>query len=217
MTDGTDLASIIHGSPLTDQDAWWSAESDEIEGYDFIKEDALYSLVGVPFRIFSLTFRPGIQQKGCAFRNDYLSAEVRIAPEPVLIRNLNRILSRRTGNLILDPRALPAPGEQLGINNGGTGFYRQCVQYLEAKGFILLPEDLPKDGKKNECRYDLPASMFTLSDDAIRAGTVETRFTADEEQVTQFLISLNCMRGLRYSHYENESTDSDGATTWYIA
>lgn len=215
MTQGTDLASVIHGSPLTPQDAWWDEEADVVEGYDFIKDAALFSLVGVPFRIFTLTFRAGIQQKGCEWRNDYVSAELRVAPEPIILRQIDRILSRRTDDLILDAKAIPAPGEQLGINNGSTGFYRQCVQYLEAKGLITLPEDLPTTGAKNECRYDLPASKFILSEED--ATNPEVRFDSEGNQVTIFQVALNCMRGLRYSKYDNEFTDSDGAMTWYIA
>jgi hypothetical protein len=215
MTQGTDLASILRGSPLTDQDAWWDEEADVVEGYDFISKEALFSLVGVPFRIFTVTFRAGIQQKGCDWRNDYISAELRVAPAPVIARQIDRILSRRSGDLILDARAIPAPGEMLGVNNGSTGFYRQIVQYLEAKELITLPEDLPKEGGKNESRYDLPASMFVLSE--ADATNPEVRFGPDGEQVTIFRIALNCVRGLRYSHYDNEFTDADGATTFYIA
>lgn len=217
MTQGTDLASVVHGSPLTAQDAWWTEEADEVEGYDFIKDAALFSLVGVPFRIFNLTFRAGIQQKGTEWRNDYISAELRVAPEPIIVRQWARILSRRTDDLILDKNAIPAPGEQLGVNNGSTGFYRQCVQYLEAKELIVLPDDLPVVGKKNECRYDLPASKFEISGDAIVSDKARVMFSPDGDQVTVFEVALNCMRGLRYSKYENEFTDSDGAITWYIA
>lgn len=221
MTQGTDLAAILHGSPLTNQDAWWDEEADEVEGYDFIKDAALFSLVGVPFRIFRLTFRAGIQQKGCAWRNDYVSAEIRVAPAPIIARNIDRILSRRTDELILDPKAIPTPGESLGVNNGSTGFYRQNVQYLVSKEFIALPtvngEELPEEGGKNECRYDLPASMFVVSDDAVREGIAEIRYAPDGEQITIFNVALNCPRGLRYSKYDNEFTDADGAITWYIA
>jgi hypothetical protein len=216
MTQGADLAAILHGSPLTAQDAWWDEEADQVEGYDFIKDAALFSLVGVPFRIFTLTFRAGIQQPKCEWRNDYISAEVRVAPEPVIARQIDRILSRRTGDLILDPRAIPMPGELLGFNNGSTGFYRQCVEYLAAKEIITLPEDLPTEGPKNECRYDLPASMFMFS--GVADGTAPSvSLDSDGNQVTSFSVRLDAVRGLRYSHYDNEFTSADGATTWYIA
>lgn len=215
MTQGTDLEAILHGSPLTDQDAWWAEEADEVEGYDFIKDAALFALVGVPFRIFQLTFRAGLQAKGIAWRNDYVSAELRVAPAVIIARQIDRILSRRTGKLITDPRAIAAPGEQLGVNNGSTGLYRQCVQYLEAKELIIVPTDLPATGPKNECRYDLPASMFDITDEAVTKGA-NVRFDGEGAQVTTFPgLALNCLRGLRYSDYENEYTDE--GLTWYIA
>jgi hypothetical protein len=95
--------------------------------------------------------------------------------------------------------------------------YRQIVEYLAGKEMITLPDDLPTEGPKNECRYDLPASMFNIADEAVREGNAEVHFDGDGLQVTTFRFALNCMRGLRYSHYENEFTDADGATTFYIA
>jgi hypothetical protein len=217
MTDGTDVATILHSSPLTGQDAWWEEEADEVAGNDLVKDEALFALVGVPFRIFELTFRQGIQQKGVDWRNDYVSAELRVAPATILVRQLPRIMSRRTGKLITDVRAIADPGEQLVINDGSTGFYRQAVQYLEAKELITVPDTLPAEGGKNECRYDLPATEFVLSDDGIREGKIEQRFTPEGESVAIFRVALNCPRGLRYSDYKNEYTDDDGAITWYIA
>lgn len=219
MAQGTDLDRLLHGSPLTEQDSWWNEEADEVEGYDFVKDAALFSLVGVPLRIFRLTYRPGIQQRGIAWRNDYVSAELRVAPAPVILAQWDRIQSRRTDELIADPKAIPMPGEMLGVNNGSTGFYRQTVQYLVGKELITLPEDLPESGDKNECRYDLPSSMFVISDDAMKNGIADVRFSPEGEQVTVFHLPrpLGCPRGLRFSKYENELTDKDGAITWYIA
>jgi hypothetical protein len=218
MTESTlTPAEAVLGSPLTAQDSWWSEEADDVEGYDLVKDKALFALVGVPFRIFTITYRAGIQQKGIEWKNDYASAELRVAPGIVLARQIDRIMSRRTGKLITDARAIADPGEQLVVNDGSTGFYRQCSQYLEAKGIITVPDTLPADGGKNECRYDLPASYFVISDDAIRDGTAEVRFGLDGEQITVFRVELRCSRGLRYSDYKNEFTDDDGAITWYIA
>jgi len=218
MTDTADLATIVNRSPLTGDEAWFNEEADQVEGYDFIKDEALFSLIGVPFRVFTLTYRPGIQQKGTEWRNDYISSELRVYPFSVMKRQIDRILSRRSGDdFIKDPRAIPEPGEFLGVNNGSTGIYRQFTEYLENKELITLPDDLPKVGKKNDCRYDLPASMFELNEEAIREGKIEQRFTPNGESITLFRVSLDCPRGLRYSHYDNEFSGSDGAFTWYIA
>jgi hypothetical protein len=222
MTQGTDLDAIIHGSPLTGNDAWWNEEADEVEGYDFIKDAALFALVGVPFKIYRLTFRPGIQQKGCEWRNDYVSSELRIAPEPVIRAQIDRILSRRDDEFMAG-KSFPVPGEMLGINNGSTGFYRQCVQYLTLKDYIKFPEEwmdrLPEEGKKNECLFDLPSTIFVPTDAAVRQGVAEYGYTSSGEHTNVFHLPkpISCMRGLRYSHYDNEFTDADGAFTWYIA
>lgn len=217
MTQGTDLDRLLHGSPLTDADSWWAGESDDVEGYDFIKDAALFSLVGVPFKAFTLTYRSGIQQKGTPWRNDYVSIELRIAPAPIIVQQFDRIMSRRTDDLIADKKAIPLPGEQLGVNSGSTGIYRQTVQALVLKELITLPEDLPETGKKNECRYDLPASMFVLTEAGHDACSITT--DAEGHPVTAFELArpLGCMRGLRFSKYDNEFAGADGAITWYIA
>jgi hypothetical protein len=218
MTEGTAVASTIHGSPLTAQDSWWDAEADDVEGYDLVKDKALFSLVGVPFRISSFAFRVGIQHKGIDWRNDFVSAELRVAPTPIIVRQYNRIMSRRTGDLIPDASAIPDPGEQLVINDGSTGLYRQVVQYLEAKDLIVVPDDLPTTGGKNECRYDLPASMFEVTDAALATDVAMIRFSPSGEQVTFFHVDLRCSRGLRYSDYDSElAAPGERALTWYIA
>jgi hypothetical protein len=222
MTQGTDLDAILHGSPLTANDEWWNEEADEVEGYDFIKDAALFALVGIPLKIYRLTFRPGIQQKGCEWRNDYVSSELRIAPEPIIRAQIDRILSRRSDNL-MQGKPFPIPGEMLGVNNGSTGFYRQCVQYLLLKDFITIPdqyrEALSEEGRKNECIYDLPSTIFEPTEDAVRQRIAEYRYTPAGEHANTFNLPkpISCLRGLRYSHYDNEFTDSDGAFTWYIA
>lgn len=219
VSESTDLQTLLHGSPLTAADAWWGEEADVVEGYDLVKDKALFSLVGVPFRIYTLTYRQGIQQKGCEWRNDYASAELRVAPAQIILHDFDRILSRRTGKLIADPRAIASPGEQLVVNDGSTGFYRQTVQYLEQKELIRVPEALPKEGGKNECRYDLPASMWEIAPGAIREEIARVYVGPTGEHVTIFELArpLACVRGLRYSDYENQYTDDDGAITWYIA
>lgn len=186
---------------------WWNdADADAVEGFDLIKDAALFSLVGVPFRITKLTFHDGIQQDGCAYRNDFASAELRVAPyhlggKPAL----DRIMSRRTGKLIGDKEGIPLPDEFLVINDGSTGAYRQFVQYLEAKGLIELPEHTADEevGGKNESVYDLPRSEWVSGAETATAG-IE--------------VKLNCPRGLRYSDYDNTfGPKGERAITWYLA
>jgi|SRR5215469_12754246 len=213
-----ELAIPDFAGALTENDQWWDESADEVQGYDLVKDEALMSLVGVPLRIYRATFRPGIKQKGCEWTNDYASNELRVAPAAIVLRDWNRIMSRRANfKLVTDKRAIAGPGEQLVWNDGSTGGYRQVVEYLEAKELITVPDELPKKGGKNECRYDLPSSYWSLNDDAIRANVIDVRFTPEGEKLLTFNIALKCTRGLRYSDYTNEYTDDDGALTWYIA
>lgn len=214
MAEASSDLATLRQLPLTNADAWFMEDADEVEGFDLVKEDALFSLVGVPFRITRLVYRPGIQQKGIAWRNDYVSAELRVFPDAVLLRDLDRILSRRTGDLIRDPKAIPTGGEQLVINDGSTGFYRQSVIYLEGKELITVPSALPAEGGKNECRYDLPASEWEISEDDPRVGIIPG---PDDSTIFAFAVKLNCSRGLRYSDYDNPTGSADKAVTFYIA
>jgi hypothetical protein len=187
-----------------DDENWYlDKDVDNIEGYDLVKDEALFALVGVPFRITKFTFHEGKQQPGCAWRNDFVSAELRVFPLAFIEANMARIISRRTSDLILDRQAIAAPNEFLVINNGGTGFYRQVTEYLDAKGIIEIGGNMPWVGGKNQCRYDLPRSEWTSGEEVATEG-IDVKF--------------NCVRGLRYSDYTNEYTgDQDRAITWYIA
>jgi hypothetical protein len=179
---------------------WWSdPNTDEVEGYDLVKEDALLSLVGVPFMITSVTFRDGIQSKERPYRDDYVSLELTVAPPAVLTETADRIASRRkTYDLPLIGMARAE--EQLVINDGSTGIYRQITQYLSAKGLILLPPG-EEEGEKGETVYDLPRSNWESGADEATSGID---------------IKLRCSRGLRFSDYDNPY-GPDKARTWYIA
>lgn len=208
------LATADSSTIAVNPDSWWDEEADEVEGYDLLKEDALLQLVGVPFRIYRLTYRPGVQQKGHTWRNDYVTAELRVAPETRW--DLKRVQSRRK-SFSLDMTDYASPGEQLIVNDGSTGFYRQTVQYLEAKELIALPDDLPVEGGKNESRYDVPASMFVIPQ-SVSPAIVEVRFDPQGDQITAFHIGLRCSRGLRFSDYTSEYLpEGETARTWYIA
>jgi hypothetical protein len=204
MTEATDLATTVHGSPLTAQDAWWDEAADDVEGYDLLRDEALYDLVGVPFVGYKAVFRDGIQRKGAAYRDDYVSLELRVAPAAVIMRDIARVQSRRKSfNVppLTESQALSLPGQQLVINDGSTGVYRQIMQYLVAKERITLPEG-NEEGGKGDSIYDLPRSQW---------------LKADTDETDSFNISLRCMRGLRFSDYENEYTGDSTARTWYIA
>jgi hypothetical protein len=194
MTQATNDVANVDRSP-----SWWTEEADEVEGYDLVKDEALMSLVGVPFKITSATFRDGIQNKERAYRDDYVSLELTVAPPEVLSDTANRIQSRRTTyNLPL--MGMAHAEEQLVINDGSTGIYRQIVQYLAAKNHLVLPEG-EEEGEKGHSIFDLP----------------RTEWLAGAELATDGIdIALKCSRGLRFSDYDNPY-GPDKARTWYIA
>jgi hypothetical protein len=186
--------------------AWWDdPEADEVEGYDLLRDEALLDLIGVPFRGFRAVYRDGVQRKGVAYRDDYVSLELRIAPPAVVLRDIARIQSRRKtfdAPVLSVAQAASLPGQQLVINDGSTGIYRQITQYLVAKEHIKLP-DGPEEGEKGESIYDLPRSEWLEGADQATEGIG---------------IRLNCTRGLRFSEYPSKYLpEGEMAKTWYIA
>src|SRR5579862_6482722 len=144
-------------------DSWWNElDADEVEGYDLLRDEALNDLVGVPFVAFKTVFRDGTQRKDVDYHDDYASVELRVAPASVILRDLTRIQTRRRGFKVAELTAeqcASLPGQQLVINDGSTGLYRQVVQYLAAKDLIKLP-DGPEEGEKGQSVYDLPRSLW---------------------------------------------------------
>jgi len=208
MTDTANPPATVQAAPpavqesLKSPDEWWDApEADEVEGYDLLKEEALLQVVGVPFMGTRVIFRDGIQRKGVKWRDDFVSLEIRVAPASVLKNAAVRILSRRSSAGVSLDSITASPDEQLVLNDGSTGLYRQVVQYLAAKGLITLPEGEEK-GEKGESIYDLPRSEWV---------------TGAEEATEGIEITLRCSRGLRFSDYSNDYTGDEKARTWYIA
>ena len=204
MSDQTPARIEGNLSPYTDDEWWNTTTADEVEGHDLLRDDALYDVVGVPFMGFKAIFRDGIQRKGATYRDDYVSLELRVAPAAVIIATLTRIQSRRKSYKVPELTAeqlATLPGEQLVINDGSTGVFRQVMEYLWAKELIKLPEG-PETGEKGDCIFDLPRSEWL---DGAEAAT------------TGIDIALRCSRGLRFSDYSNEYTGDEKARTWYIA
>lgn len=169
------------------------SNADEVTGFELISGEAADKLIGVPFVITRAVFRDGVQRAGSPYRDDYVSCEAVVAPQEVLAQRARR------GRLDLDEISVD-PGEHIVFNDGSTGIYRQIVQYLEAKGMIVLPAG-PDVGGKGESRFDLPRSQWD---------------EGDEQATSGFNIRLHCPRGLRYSEYTNDY-NPDGSKTRYIA
>lgn len=165
--------------------------SDVVDGADLAKDELKLALCGIPFVITRVVFRPG------AARKAYVSSELVIADADTL--------RRRRVNV---PDMAFEPEQRVVFNDGSTGVYRQLVQYLEAKGYITLP-DMPENGSYGETKYDLPPEQWT----EINAG--EISFDDDGRGIYTKNVRLSCPRGLRKSEYQNDF-NPDGSTTCYL-
>lgn len=133
---------------------WNNEVSDamEIEGYSLYggKENDLKldALIGVPFLVKTVTFRPGdIIPDGQEVARDFVSVEVLIRPD----------------------HAHKFPRKYVVFNDGSTGIYRQIVAALAARDVVELDENLPESGDANTTRYDV---SFSTTD---AAGEPEPR------------------------------------------
>lgn len=174
----------------------WAA-ADQIIGHDLAKDELLDALVGIPFAVTAVTFRPGIRKAGQDYRAAFVSCESVIAPE--------NVLRRRRVNMEMLPFE---PGSQVVFNDGSTGIYRQIVQYLAAKEWITLP-DLPENGAYGETKYDLPPFRW----ESITVGDYE--YTDEDSYVYAANVRLVCPRGLRISEYESDF-NPNGSKTRYL-
>jgi hypothetical protein len=204
VTESTHAASLVHAAQATVDEWWATPEADEVEGYDLLRDEALFDIVGLPFLASNVIYRDGIQRPNVPYRDDYASVELRIAPSAVVLRDLNRIQARRksfnVAPLTVD-QAASLPGQQFVLNDGSTGLYRQITEYVAAKELIKLP-DGEIEGSKGESILDLPRSQWLSGAEEASAGLP---------------ILLRCSRGVRYSRYKNEYTGDKWAVTWYLA
>lgn len=173
--------------------------SDEVLGYDLAKDETADDLVGVPFLVTAVHFRPGVIRD--KEMQAYVSCEVRIAPGLSLkVINSRREGSNLTGIASLDSLAF-GPDSHVVFNDGSTGVYRQIVKYLAAKGFIDLKDPIVEAGSYGESSFDQPPSRWS----AINAGT-----QAEEDGFVSYSspVRLYCPRGLRLSLYSNDYTQT---------
>lgn len=165
--------------------------ADVVAGADLAKDELKLALVGIPFVATRVVFRPG------AARKSYVSTELVIGSADVLKR-------RR-----IDMSTLPwEPGQSVVFNDGSTGVRRQLAQYLEAKGWITLP-DGPEGGKLGESKYDVPPEEW------VDITNGEIYFDENGRGIYTANIRLSCPRGLRKSEYTNDE-NPDGSVTCYF-
>jgi len=177
------------------------AESDEVLGYDLAKDALLDALERIPFMVTRVQSRPGAVHRdtsGADKQYAYFSLECRIAPEEDLLR-------RR-----IDLATMPfRPDDHVVFNDGSTGIKRQVMAYLQAKGFIELP-DGSVGGKFGESIYDLPPGDWS----DVKVGEL----IFDENGFANYSANLRLFvpRGLRISTY-NSDFNPDGGKTRYFA
>jgi hypothetical protein len=161
-------------------------------------------LVGVPFIITSVTFRPsGVMNAVTKAKPHYASLEIVTGDDALFAKSLQR--GRITAECPIDPL------EELVFNEGGTGVYRQIVAAFEAFGWITLP-DGPLEGAYGESRMDTPVADWEYTQSGVDAG-VDVRFDGDGATVVTAPLRILARRGLRKSEYENDYT-KEGVTRY---
>jgi hypothetical protein len=197
------------------------AEADVVSGYDLAKDEIADDLAGVPFLVHRMQFRPGVSRptgerddkgKPVLKQGAYVTLSCRVAP----VLNLTRInAARKASGLppVLTLEALTVePDSLIVLNDGSTGLYRQSVEYLAAKGAIILPQPIVAVGPMGMSTYDLIPSEW----EDVTTGDV--RFTPEGFQEYDVPVALFAKRGLRLSDYSNELTaPGETARTRYFA
>ena len=175
-------------------------EADEIVGYDLARDETADDLVGVPFLITGVVFRPGVLRG--TERSAYVSCECRIAPRLDLRLINTRRESSRLGKVPDLEQLTFEPDAHVVFNDGSTGVYRQIVKYLAMKGFITLSDPIVEAGSYGESSFDQPPSRW--------ADTSTGQISRDEDGWVGYTtpIRLYCPRGLRLSLYENDYTQT---------
>jgi hypothetical protein len=177
-----------------------TARADELLGYDLARDETADDLVGVPFVLTRVVFRPGVLRD--KLRSAYVSCEVRTSPT----LDLRLINSRRESSRLprlgdLESLAF-GPDSHVVFNDGSTGVYRQVVKLLTAKQYITLPTPIVEAGGYGESSFDQPPSKWAGFQQGTPVNTEDgfIGYTAD--------LALYCPRGLRLSLYENDYTQT---------
>jgi hypothetical protein len=199
VTDVEKASSIEVYQPGED---WQSltGRADELLGYDLARDETADDLVGVPFVVTRVVFRPGVLRD--KLRSAYVSCEVRTSPN----LNLRLINARRESSKLprlTDLESLAfGPDSHVAFNDGSTGVYRQIVKLLTAKQYITLPTPVVEAGGYGESSFDQPPSEWT----GILSGAEYT----DDDNFVHYTanLALYCPRGLRLSLYQNDYTQT---------
>jgi hypothetical protein len=177
-----------------------TARADELLGYDLARDETADDLVGVPFVVTRVVFRPGMLRD--KERAAYVSCEVRTSPE----LDLRLINSRRESSKLprlTDLESLAfGPDSHVVFNDGSTGVYRQIVKLLLAKQYITMKEPIIEIGGYGESSFDQPPNRWT--------GFIQGTPDNSDDGFTGYMadLALYCPRGLRLSIYQNDYTQT---------
>lgn len=199
----SDIEKLPTGQVYQPGEDWESLTSraDELLGYDLARDETADDLVGVPFVITRVVFRPGVLRPDKE-RSAYVSCEVRTSPQLDLrLINARRESSRLPRLTDLDSLAF-GPDSHVVFNDGSTGVYRQIVKLLSAKRYITLESPVVEAGGYGESSYDQPPNQWAN----INSGDVQ--FDTDGFPGYSADLALFCPRGLRLSLYENDYTQT---------
>lgn len=204
MSAKTQVATIP--DPVDPVTAAWdeaTADASLIVSYDVAKDEYLEALIGVDMVITGVTYRPGMNNGA------YVSLECMLTPA----FDLKRINRARTANGYDRLESLDEmpwdPGENIIINNGGAGIYRQVTEILAATGAIRLKDPITPGGKRGESSFDATPNQW---DDVITGNMM---FDVSGNAVYRnSVIRVRARKGIRVSTY---TFDDRPATTFYIA
>lgn len=175
-----------------------------VDSHDLAKDEDVDALVGIDFRITSITYRPGLarvpgsllEKNGGYGYGGYISAEIETNPE----QQLNVVNRRRRASglpVLATLEGLPfEPGELFVFNDGSTGIYRRITALLAEEGYITLPKG-KLTGKSGDSVLDTIPPEWLGIDEKRGAYTDE-----DPAFYTTSAIKIRCLKGIRISMYE---------------
>jgi hypothetical protein len=208
-SEPTQFTGQLGFDDLLELDSSWVIESNQL-----FSGDAKPYLLGIPFAITGLTFRPIPPTKAQPGPRDYVSVEAVLGSKRILEREL------RLGRI---PNMESLEGlESVGIepdlrivfNDGSTGVRRQLVMMLHTAGVI----DAGGDKSMGGAQFDRWFGAWTHVDQWTKEPDGES--TDGVPRITHTgsgkPLVIACKRGLRVSEYFSEDAGQD-ATTYYLA
>lgn len=166
-----------------------------------LEQDKL-RLLGIPFIITRVTYRPGVKDdKVASGRRDYVSLELVVGDEPALNGQIK--LGRVPGINSIN-ELLFLPEEKLVINDGSTGIRRQLTMVFHQTGIINIGDIVDNSS------FDRPYTEWSSFN---QVGTMNGD-DGDKIEVPDITMGrsgrqlvIPVVRGLRVSHMDEWDTN----------